>query len=101
VFSEGIRDIPEDIFREVFADVTTATLPAAELAAGLAPVDALVKAGLAKSRNEARRLVEQGGVYLNNRKAGLEQRITSEQLLFGRWLLLRKGRKETCLLKFG
>jgi tyrosyl-tRNA synthetase len=100
VFGEGVGDIPEDIFREVFADVQTSTFPASELAAGLAPVDALVKAGLAKSRNEARRLVEQGGVYLNNRKAGLEQKITAEGLLFGRWLLLRKGRKETCLLKF-
>ncbi|MCX5797607.1 MAG: tyrosine--tRNA ligase [Elusimicrobia bacterium] len=100
VFSEAVRDIPEDVFREVFADVTTAAFPAADLAAGLAPVDALVKAGLAKSRGEARRLVEQGGVYLNNRKAGLEAKITAEGLLFGRWLLLRKGRKETCLLKF-
>ena len=100
VFSEAVRDIPEDIFREVFADVHTSTVPAADLAAGLAPVDAVVKAGLAKSRGEARRLVEQGGLYLNNRKAGLEQKITAEGLLFGRWLLLRKGRKETCLLKF-
>jgi tyrosyl-tRNA synthetase len=100
VFSEGIRDIPEDVFREVFADVHTAAFPAADLAAGLALVDALVKAGLAKSRNEARRLVEQGGVYLNNRKAALDEKISSEGLLFGRWLLLRKGRKETCLLRF-
>ena len=73
---------------------------AADLAAGLTPVDALVKAGLAKSRGEARRLVEQGGVYLNNRKAALDSKITPAELLFGRWLLLRKGRKETCLLRF-
>jgi tyrosyl-tRNA synthetase len=100
VFSEEIRNIPEDIFREVFADVHTLSLPAEGLAAGVAPVDALVQAGLAKSKGEARRLVEQGGVYLNNRKATPEQKITTNELLFGRWLLLRKGRKETCLLKF-
>jgi len=100
VFSEGIRDIPEELFREVFADVRTSTLPAGDLAVGLAPVDAMVKAGLAKSRNEARRLVEQGGVYLNNRKAVLDEKISADGLLFGRWLLLRKGRKETCLLRF-
>ena len=100
VFSEAVRDIPEDVFREVFADVATAAFPVSDLAAGLAPVDALVKAGLAKSRGEARRLVEQGGVYLNNRKATLDSKIAAEALLFGRWLLLRKGRKETCLLKF-
>jgi tyrosyl-tRNA synthetase len=103
VFSEGVRDLPEDIFREVFADIQTLTLDkVAEFVAPTGPslVDLLVKASLAKSRNEARRLVEQGGVYLNNRKAGLEQKITAECLLFGRWLLLRKGRKDTCLLKF-
>ena len=100
VFSEEIGSVAEDVFREVFSDVQTTVLPAAELAAGLQPVDALVKAGLAKSRGEARRLVEQGGVYLNNRKASLESKIAAEALLFGKFLLLRKGRKETCLLKF-
>jgi tyrosyl-tRNA synthetase len=100
VFSEEIGSIPEDVFREVFSDVQTTVIPSAELASGLQPVDALVKAGLAKSRGEARRLVEQGGVYLNNRKAGLDSRITAGGLLFGKFLLLRKGRKETCLLKF-
>jgi len=100
VFGEEIRNIPEEIFREVFADAHTLTLPADTLSAGIPLVDALLKAGLAKSRNEARRVVEQGGVYINNRKAALEQKITAAELLFGRWLLLRKGRKETCLLKF-
>jgi tyrosyl-tRNA synthetase len=100
IFSEGIRELPEGLFREVFSDVHTAVVPAAELAAGVPLVDAVTKAGLAKSRNEARRLVEQGGVYLNNRKAAPDQKITSEGLLFGRWLLLRKGRKEICLLRF-
>ena len=100
VFSEEIGAVPEEVFRDVFADAHTATAPAASLQTGLGLVDALVLAGLAKSRNEGRRLAEQGGVYLNNRKAAPEQKITTAQLLFGRWLLLRKGRQSTCLLKF-
>jgi tyrosyl-tRNA synthetase len=59
-----------------------------------------VKTNLAKSRSEARRLIEQGGVYINNRKASLDWKITPAELIFARWLLLRKGRKETCLIKF-
>ena len=35
---------------------------------GLTIVDALVEAGLAKSKGEARRIVEQGGAYVNNRR---------------------------------
>ena len=100
IFSEAIRDVPEAVFREIFADAQTRTLAASELAAGMPLVDALTKTGLAKSRNEARRLLEQGGVYLNNRKASADEKVTRTELLFGRWLLLRKGRKETCLLSF-
>ncbi|MDD5655994.1 MAG: tyrosine--tRNA ligase [Elusimicrobia bacterium] len=100
IFSEAIRDVPEAVFREIFADAHTLVLPESELAAGIPLGDALVKAGLAKSRNETRRLLEQGGVYLNNRKAAAEEKLTRSELLFGRWLLLRKGRKETCLLRF-
>ena len=46
--------------------------------------------------------MEGGGVYLNNRKtSGLEQKVGKDDLLFGRLLLVRKGRKDTCLVKFG
>jgi tyrosyl-tRNA synthetase len=100
MFSEDIRTLPEAVFRDVFADVHTQVMPIAELAAGIPLVDALTKAGLAKSRNEARRLVDQGGVYLNNHKAAADLKVTAAELLFGRWLLLRKGRKEICLLRF-
>jgi tyrosyl-tRNA synthetase len=101
VFSDEIRSIPEDLFLEVCADATSAALPMASLAAGLPLIDLLVSASLAKSKNEARRLLEGGGVYLNNRKtSGHEQRVAKDDLLFGRLLLVRKGRKDTCLVKF-
>ena len=100
VFSEEISSLPEALFREVFADTHAKALPASVLAQGMALTEALMQAGLAKSRNEARRLAEQGGVYLNNRKAAADRTIGTKDLLFGRWLILRKGKKETCLLSF-
>ena len=100
VFSEEISSIPEAVFCEVFSDAPTKTLAAATLAQGLPLADALITAGLAKSRNEARRIVEQGGLYINNRKSAADRKIIAADLLFGRWLLLRKGKKETCLLSF-
>ena len=100
IFSEEIRSIPEPVFCEVFADAPTKTLPAATLTQGLALADALISAGLAKSRNEARRVVEQGVLYINNRKATADCKITAADLIFDRWLLLRKGKRETCLLRF-
>ncbi|MCC6627613.1 MAG: tyrosine--tRNA ligase [Chloroflexi bacterium] len=71
--------------------IPSVTLPAADLAAGVPIVDLLVAAGLARSRGEARRLVEQGGAYVNGvAVAGVEARITHTG---AGPLLLRSGKK--------
>jgi len=59
-------------------------------------VTALVRSGLAKSRGEARRLVDQGGVFVDDVKAdGIAFAIQKERLP----LLLRKGKKGYCRLQ--
>jgi tyrosyl-tRNA synthetase len=59
-------------------------------------VDAVVLAGLAKSKSEARRAIEQGGIYVNQQRA---EEITSADWIGGGSLLLRKGKKDYALLK--
>jgi tyrosyl-tRNA synthetase len=59
-------------------------------------VDAVVQAGLAKSKSEARRAIEQGGIYVNQQRA---EEITAADWIAGGSLLLRKGKKEYALLK--
>jgi len=63
-------------------------------------VDALVRSGLAKSKSEARRAIEQGGVYLNQQrvKEG-DRRIEASDWLADQHLLLRKGKKDYALLR--
>jgi len=63
-------------------------------------VDALVRSGLAKSKSEARRAIEQGGVYLNQQrvKEG-DRRIEAGDWLADQHLLLRKGKKDYALLR--
>lgn len=59
-------------------------------------VDLLVTAGLAPSRGAARRTVSEGGAYVNNRKVAEEDwRPTKEDLLHGKWLVLRRGKRNT------
>ncbi len=63
-------------------------------------IDLLVTANLAPSKGQARRDIESGGIYVNNnRAADAKAAVTSEQLLAGAYLLLRKGRKNYALLK--
>ena len=59
-------------------------------------VDAVVRAGLATSKSEARRAVEQGGIYVNQQRA---QEISDADWIAGGNLLLRKGKKEYALLR--
>ena len=58
-------------------------------------VDLLVETGLAKSKGDARRTIGEGGAYLNNvRVTDVEQVPTSEDLVGGAWLVLRRGKKK-------
>jgi len=62
-------------------------------------VDALVQSGLTKSKSEARRLIKQGGVYVNNRRVTeVDQKVLSDDWVDGKKLLLRKGKKDYALL---
>ena len=57
-------------------------------------VDAMVAAGLVKSKGEARRAVAEGGASLNNQKVtDPESTLTADLLLHGRYAILRRGRK--------
>ena len=57
-------------------------------------VELLVHAGLCPSKGQARKDVEGGGVNINNiREAGASRAVTTTDLLFGRHVLLRKGKK--------
>ena len=85
-------------------DVLAQELPTATVAArdGLSLVDAVVRAGLAKSKSETRRSIEQGGIYVNQaREKDVARSIGNADWLAGRNLLLRKGKKDYGLLRLG
>ena len=57
-------------------------------------VDLLVATGLVDSKKAARRAVNEGGAYVNNQRITSDEwQPTNEDLLHGRWLVLRRGKK--------
>lgn len=65
-------------------------------------VDAVHLAGLAKSKSEARRSIEQGGIYLNQqREKDVSRVLGAADWLAGGHVLLRKGKKDYALLRVG
>lgn len=84
---------------DVLAEEVPTTVVATE---SLALVDALVQAGLASSKADARRTVTQGGAYVNQQRAADASRVLAgDDWLGGNSILLRKGRKDYALLRRG
>jgi tyrosyl-tRNA synthetase len=78
-----------------------AELPRADVSGPLPAItDLLVAAGLADSRTAARRTVADGGAYLNNRRVTDAELAPGEgDLLHGRWLLLRRGKRNLAVVE--
>jgi tyrosyl-tRNA synthetase len=77
--------------------------PGIEIARGeeVPPLAALlVKADVAKSMGEARRLLAEGGVYVNNQRVADPQlRLTPAEALFGKLVVLRRGKKSYSVVR--
>ena len=101
-FGAEISDLTDRELGQIFADVPSKELSAATLqGAGLPIIDALVEAGLAASKGEARRTVTQGGAYVNNRRVeGVEAALTPASLASETVVVLRSGKKKYALLRF-
>jgi tyrosyl-tRNA synthetase len=80
---------------EATLEAATAELPSARVAAAdLNIIDLLVASGLSDSKSAARRTVGEGGAYVNNAKVADPDAVIAEsELLHGRYLLLRRGKK--------
>jgi tyrosyl-tRNA synthetase len=96
-----ISDFDDAQLLEIFADVPSCELPRSSLASGVGLIDALVMAKLANSKSEARRTIEQGGAYVNNRPAsGIDRQLTASDLASESVIILRSGKKKYALLRF-
>jgi len=89
-------------------DLTTlrdavAELPLASVPPGEHPVaDLLAATGLVQSRSAARRAIAEGGAYVNNAKVdGEDATVSGADLLHGRWILLRRGRRSLAAVEVG
>ncbi|HUI05252.1 MAG TPA: tyrosine--tRNA ligase [Acidimicrobiales bacterium] len=95
IYAGGMASLDEAMLLEVRRDTPTSDRPRSALdPPGVPVVDALVDAGLAPSKSRARTLVAQGAVSVNDRKSDdVDARVSRSDLLFDRFLVLRKGRE--------
>jgi tyrosyl-tRNA synthetase len=95
LFGGKLDGIAESTFNEIVGEVPTREIEKSKLeGVGMPLVELLVHSGLCPSKGQARKDVEGGGVNINNvREAVAARAVTTSDLLFGRHLLLRKGKK--------
>jgi len=104
MFGGQLDGIGESVFKDVVGEIPTKDLELAKLEAtgGATLIDLLVHAGLSPSKGQARKDVEGGGVYVNNvKEPSIARTLTPSDLLFGKYLLLRKGKRTYTVLKVG
>jgi tyrosyl-tRNA synthetase len=100
LFSSSLIDATADEILTVFDDAPAVDVPATALGEGLTHVDVAVLVGLAASRGEAVRLIKQGGLYVNDQRVTDERgRVTIDQAIDRRVIVLRKGQRERRLLR--
>lgn len=75
-------------------------LPHARVAEPGLVVDLFAEVGLVPSKSAARRTVKEGGAYVNNAKVAAEDAaVSADDLLHGRWLVLRRGKKNLAAIE--
>jgi tyrosyl-tRNA synthetase len=110
VHSPQIAERVEEAARALFGQGDLNTLDEATLAAALSElprvvisksdeiptwVDLLAATGVVESKSAARRIVKEGGAYLNNEKiAGEDFRLEKSHFLCGKYAVLRKGKRD-------
>jgi tyrosyl-tRNA synthetase len=101
LFGGEIENVSEQELLDIFADVPSVEIPKDNLSGtGLPVIDLLVSAAIAKSKGDARRGVQGGGIYLNNRRVNdVEKIITMADSILGKFFVLRKGAKNYSLIK--
>lgn len=99
LFGESIEGLNAEDLLGVFANVPSTELPRAKVV-DVSIVDLAAACELCKSKGEARRLVEKGGLYVNNgRVESVEAKVKASDVVDGRVLVLRSGKKTFRLVK--
>ena len=101
MFGGDLTVLDDRTLHEIFDEMPSAEFPNALLQEERLLMDVLVEAKVFASKGEARRLVRNGGLYINNQRIDAEDQKMSEAfLLAGNMSVVRTGKKNYHLLKF-
>ncbi len=102
LFRGDVREIEPRLLDDVLADVPHSEHAKPQLEGeGVALLELLPQTTLVASKREARQFLETGAIAVNGQRAALEQRLTSADLVHGKVILLKRGKKNWHLTRWG
>jgi tyrosyl-tRNA synthetase len=100
-FGGEISELDDKQLNSIFANVPSKEISRQLLGNNLTITDVLIESGLATSKSDARRTIQQGGAYLNNRQVKNPNLIIGTEHLAGESVMvLRAGKKKYALVRF-
>jgi tyrosyl-tRNA synthetase len=100
LFGQEIAGLSEEMLLAVTEDAPSTDLPRHELLDGLTLVDVLKRTGLATSKADARRTIDQRAAYVNNvQQSDSARSLGPADLLHDRYVVLRKGKRDVHVVR--
>lgn len=100
LFGEAFEDLDSSVLTDIFRNVPSASVARERMKDGIQLTELLVETGVSKSKGAARRLIEGGGLYLNNtRNTESNQEITLSHFVDEQVLVVRSGKKSYHLIR--
>ncbi len=100
MFGGSLDDLRDDDLRPLLADVPSSEMPRTQLEAGVPLIDLLIQTRLCDSKGAARRLLQGGGVYVNNQRVSDPAlTVTARDLATETMMVLRAGKKSYHILR--
>lgn len=98
--AEDLRQLDEATFLDVFEGVPQAEIDKNKIENGLDMIAALsAETGFLNSNGEARRALKENSVSVNKEKVGEDYKISSADLIGGKYVILNKGKRNTYIIK--
>ncbi|CAN5581899.1 tyrosine--tRNA ligase [soil metagenome] len=98
LFGGDVAAIDAAVLAQLEGEVPTTTVSRSRLAGGVPVAELLVAADLEPSLSKARRLLEQGGASVNNERVAADRAVGEGDLIAGRAVLLRAGKRRYALV---
>jgi tyrosyl-tRNA synthetase len=94
LFGGSVASLDAATILDLIGEVPHSEIPRSAIVERPLLVELLAESGVVKSKSEARRTIEQGGAFVNDvSRQGLDATVGLEDLLFDRYLILRRGKR--------